>query len=258
MANYGDPTEFLTNSGLPDDVLAKIIKEITKQDRGDIALNVVDDTLSTTNIPAGSDLVVVTRGGKVDISTLSTALLKDLNALVFNIPADADGKTQPIDLTIKAKKFDGTVELGNGNDTLLLTTNKGVLIDGRAGDDSITAGGGNDSIVVGLGNDSVDAGKGNDLIKVSGGEHPKDTKIQIEGGGGVDKLDLSDVEIENIVRTDKKSLEITLTDGTVLEVKNVEQFVYDRNHNGLIGKGETLGLVKLVGVFEDGSLDTLG
>jgi Ca2+-binding RTX toxin-like protein len=73
----------------------------------------------------------------------------------------------------------------NGNDTLQANSNENWVVDGLAGNDSITTLGGNDVITGGAGNDTISAGNGDDVIRVSGTGEGFDS---VNGGGGVDRI----------------------------------------------------------------------
>jgi hypothetical protein len=239
-ATQGDVTSGINSSSLPDEVKQAILKDIAKVGSS-VTVSTVDTPLTGGDIQQGDNIVYATQGGTVDLSGLDKQVLKGLKVLAFDT-------TDDVDLTIDNKKFDGTVSLGSGDDTLRITSNKGVAVNTGAGDDSVTTGGGKDSVVVGSGNDSVNVGKGNDIIKVSGDF--SNNVITIDGGAGTDKLDLLGLDVVDVQRgAGKNSVEITLNDGTVIDVSNVEKFAYDVNGDGEIGKGETLNLVKLVGLF---------
>ena len=84
---------------------------------------------------------------------------------------------------------------GSDDNDFLTGFDEADFIYGFAGDDQIFGGGGNDIIRPGSGSDTVDAGTGNDRIEfdVLG----ETTVSIIQGGDGVDTLDLSDVELSN-------------------------------------------------------------
>jgi Ca2+-binding RTX toxin-like protein len=128
-----------------------------------------------------------------------------------------------------------TVDAGTGNDT----------VNGGAGNDSINAGAGNDSVIAGNGNDSVNAGTGNDRITVEG---TSNNTVTIDGGLGIDRLQLSDLNarVVSVQSAGANGVTIQLSDNSTLHVTGVEQFAVDFNNNGSIGPGETVTLTGLL------------
>jgi Ca2+-binding RTX toxin-like protein len=134
---------------------------------------------------------------------------------------------------IKGDGGNDSILTGAGNDTVL----------GGAGNDTIKTGSGNDSIVTGNGNDSIDAGAGNDKITVVTQGAVGNSDISINGGTGSDTLDLLGAgDLSGTVNTTNKTAQITLSDGTTLDVSNVEKFVIDTNGDGT---AETINLTGL-------------
>ena len=88
-------------------------------------------------------------------------------------------------ITNSALTYD--IDLGAGNDTLILAETAGAaVIKGGTGDDKITGGGGNDIIYGGGGNDIIDAGGGDDLVFADDGTIGEDgltLKVSTFGGG---------------------------------------------------------------------------
>lgn len=145
---------------------------------------------------------------------------------------------------IDAGNGNNNVNAGPGNDTVTTGTGKDT-VNGGAGNDSINTGAGNDSIVAGAGNDSINAGSGNDAIVIS--RDTGNNTINIDGGLGLDKLVLSDLNAQvSSVSNGSNGLVINLVDHTTLHVSNVEKFVVDFNHDGAITSGESVTLVGLV------------
>ncbi len=69
------------------------------------------------------------------------------------------------------------------------------------------------------------------------------SEITINGGAGSDTLDLSGATVANgEVNTTDKTAHIHLSDGTMLDISNVEKFVIDTNGDG---NAETINLTGL-------------
>jgi Ca2+-binding RTX toxin-like protein len=105
------------------------------------------------------------------------------------------------------------------------------------GNDTITLGSGKDTIVLAGGNDSINTGAGVDIVKLAA--NFKGT-LTLDGGAGSDKLDLSANNIRSVEKIDA-TLKVTLDDGSVLNVANIENFIYDAN-------GDLYGGITTVGV----------
>jgi Ca2+-binding RTX toxin-like protein len=90
-----------------------------------------------------------------------------------------------------------TINGGNGNDTInaagLPAGVIGLVIDGGAGNDTITGSAGNDTLIGGDGNDTVIGGRGNDTATLGNGNdtfiwNPGDGSDTVDGGAGTDTL----------------------------------------------------------------------
>jgi Ca2+-binding RTX toxin-like protein len=90
-----------------------------------------------------------------------------------------------------------TIEGGSGNDVIDASAIPaglvGLVIDGGAGNDTITGSAGNDVILAGDGNDTVIGGRGNDTAVLGNGNdtftwNPGDGSDVVEGGAGTDTL----------------------------------------------------------------------
>jgi Ca2+-binding RTX toxin-like protein len=106
------------------------------------------------------------------------------------------------------------------------------------GNDTITLGAGSDTVVVTGGNDSINTGAGVDVVKLA--SNFKGT-LTLDGGAGSDKLDLSANTIQSVEKIDATHVKVTLDDGSVLNVANIENFIYDAN-------GDLYGGITTVGV----------
>lgn len=249
---------------LTDDFLKKVEKEAGVQ-----TSSVQDDF---RNVASGTDIAIVNNGGTVILGELDTKTIKDLNALIFsteeNVTLYADknfkanvsfgagddtyfysgSKAQTIsggdgNDTISTGSGNDSIQAGAGNDSILTGAGKDSVI-GGAGDDTIKTGSGNDTIVTGNGNDSIDAGAGNDKITVVTQDAVGNSEISINGGAGSDTLDLLGAggNLSGTVNTTDKTAHIHLSDGTMLDISNVEKFVIDTNGDG---KAETINLTGL-------------
>ena len=74
----------------------------------------------------------------------------------------------------------------SGSDTLQASTDENWVVDGLAGNDTITTLGGKDVITGGAGNDSIVAGAGDDVIRFIGTGEGFDT---VNGGDGLDRIE---------------------------------------------------------------------
>ncbi len=248
---------------LTSEFLAKVDKEAGEQ-----ITSVQDDF---RNVASGTDFAIINNGGTVILGELDTKTIKDLNALIFsteeNVTLYADknfkanvsfgagddtyfytgSKAQTIsggdgNDTISTGNGNDSIQAGTGNDSILTGAGNDTVI-GGAGDDTIKTGGGNDSIVTGNGNDSIDAGAGKDKITVVTQGAVGNSEITINGGAGSDTLDLSGATVANgEVNTTDKTAHIHLSDGTMLDISNVEKFVIDTNGDG---NAETINLTGL-------------
>ena len=124
-----------------------------------------------------------------------------------------------------------TVNAGNGNDvinaqTLPAATIK-LVIDGGAGNDTITGGQGADTLIGGTGNDMVTGGQGNDVADLGDGNdtfvwNPGDGSDIVEGGAGTDTL------VFNGSNADE-NMDISANGGRVRLARDVGAIVMDLN-----------------------------
>ncbi|TWI49288.1 hemolysin type calcium-binding protein [Pseudomonas duriflava] len=121
----------------------------------------------------------------------------------FNTPTAVT--TQAADVTVgdETATIDRAVVSGNGNDTITITGDASVYLDGGDGNDTLTTGNGNDVVLGGNGNDTINTGAGNDYIDGGAGSDVinagagDDTIIAgvgdtVDGGEGFDVLQVSD------------------------------------------------------------------
>lgn len=152
----GKPIE---RSELHEGEQATVTREQTQADAGFGQTYVSSDQVVFTTQGTGNDDVQVKQrdDGTLDVS--------------------ANGETYAVRLT---EGQELTIRTGGGNDVINVAPNVSVniVVDGGAGDDTITTGAGDDRIDAGEGNDTVDAGAGrNDVFGNSGND-------VIRGGNG--------------------------------------------------------------------------
>ncbi len=89
------------------------------------------------------------------------------------------------------------IQGGSGDDQIIagsgVATITHLILDGGAGNDTITGGDGGDSITSGLGNDLVSGGHGNDIVDLGSGNdtftwNPGDGSDSVSGGAGTDTV----------------------------------------------------------------------
>ena len=262
-----DVRDALTSSTLPAAVAAKILKTLG----GKVNINEVNHA-PTGNDVHGEDLVLIATGGTIDLSGISKADIKGVNAFVFTTNDDVNFTLAGDHTT----SFNGVITTNAGNDTINLNSKKGVTVSSGDGNDSVTTGSGKDSIDLGAGNDSVNTGEGNDSVSTGSGNDSVSTgagsdsvlvgsgndsvdtgagtdivklaaqftgNAILDGGDGKsDKLDLSSVVIKDVV-PEGAGFKITLDDNSVITATNFEKFVYDSN-------GDAKGGIKIVGAVQ--------
>ncbi|MEN9727756.1 MAG: hypothetical protein RL434_2122 [Pseudomonadota bacterium] len=145
--------------------------------------------------------------------------------------------------TINAGAGADTVSAGTGNDLVFGGAGHDTVF-GGTGHDTLFGGSGNDRMFGGAGNDSMEGGIGDDILYTGGGSDTvkggdgfdnlivdasaNGDSVFIDGGRDSDVLDLSKVVISEAVLVGSV-LEITLDTGAVLNVTNVESFIYDND-----------------------------
>jgi Ca2+-binding RTX toxin-like protein len=136
------------------------------------------------------------------------ALRLDASGTMLEVDVKNDGMP---DFTFDRTLFTNiSVSAGGGDDLVLIDesagafTDKSIVIDGGAGDDTLIGGSGNDVIIGGNGDDFVDAKRGNDVVLLGAGDdvavwHPGDGSDVVEGQQGNDTLDFRCANVsENI------------------------------------------------------------
>jgi Ca2+-binding RTX toxin-like protein len=197
----------------------------------------------TVNTGAGNDKVVI-KDGFVGTATLDGGTGTNTLSLagVGKVTVDASGALvfgmDKAGSSVTAKNF-GAVILGNDGSELALSESKKALnLTTGTGNDTVSLGSGKDSMVLGGGNDSINAGGGSDIVKLAAGFKGNAT---IDGGTGTDKVDLSLLDITDVVKVGATNVNVTLANGSVVSIANAESFVYDAN-------GDAAGGIKTVGL----------
>lgn len=244
--------------------------------------NLVFNTDNDVTLNLGSDTnklaftgVVSTGGGADDINIFSTK-----SVLVSSGEGNDTVTTGSGNDTVNAGSGNDSISTGLGNDSVnagagddSVTTGLGNdTVNAGAGNDSVDTGAGNDSVSTGLGNDTVSTGLGNDTVYVGSGSDSIDTgagndivklaagftggqidyngaNVALEGGDGKDTLDLRLVHIISVEDQSgsadlMQDFHITLDDGTIIDAKNFEKFIYDSSTT------DTDGSIQIVGAHE--------
>jgi Ca2+-binding RTX toxin-like protein len=211
---------------------------------------VVSGGSDTVNTGSGNDKVVIKANfeGNAKLDGGSGANILSLSD-AGTITIDAKGNLI-VDLdkggsSVTAKNFRSVIL---GNDASLVDSTKSKASMSFAtgtGNDTIALGSGSDTIVVAGGNDSINTGAGVDIVNLA--SNFKGT-LTLDGGAGKDTLDLSANTIQSVEKIDATRVIVTLENGAVLELANIENFVYDTNGD-LYGGIKTVGLNTLDNAF---------
>lgn len=225
----------------------------------------LSDTGSTVNVatfnpntgvvtgPEGAtpDLVVVSTDSSPFARVAAPVVDVNLNpvadASVFVFQGDT-GVTATLATTTGDKVIVGT----NGNDTITVTGNANVTVEGGDGNDVITTGGGNDTVIGGAGVNFISTGAGNDTIITGAG-----IANTIDAGTGFDTVVVggarADFQIAQsgstlILNGDDQTTSVTnaefltFTDNsTVAIVNNAEDAAVLRLYEGLLGRDADQG-----------------
>jgi len=205
-----------------------------------VVISAGNDTVKTGS---GNDRVVIKSDfdGKaiVDGGTgTNTLILSGVGKITVDAKGNfmADMDTQGSSVGFKNFK---AIVLGNDPTLVDIAKSKASMSFATGtGNDTITLGSGSDTIVVAGGNDSINTGAGVDIVKLA--SNFKGT-LTLDGGAGSDKLDLSANTIQSVEKIDATRVKVTLDDGSVLNVANIENFIYDAN-------GDLYGGITTVGV----------
>lgn len=135
--------------------------------------------------------------GTLSLSTGGTVDFSGAEVFTDVINLSAAGNSLLLNANSFYGHFDGGVNGGAGNDTVLITTgNLSVVLNGGGGHDRLTAadgadtldgGNGNDSLFGGFGSDTLFGGAGNDSL-VGGPDNINDFNNVVFGGAGADRI----------------------------------------------------------------------
>ena len=231
--NKGDVAASLNASTLPSYITTKILESLG----GEVFVNEVNSDFKTNDL-RGNDLVLVNQAGIMDLSFISKADIKDLDALVFTTNENVNF-TLSGDNTLS---FKGVVTTNGGDDTINLNSIMGVTVSSGYGNDSVNTGAGNDTVFAGAGNDTVFAGEGNNYIKTGAGN---DTVLTGTGndtvfaGAGDDIINTG--AGNDSVSTGSGNDSVTTGDGN--------DTVYVGSGNDSVNTGDGMDIVKLAAGF---------
>ena len=165
---------------------------------GTVGVNALagDDRMTSAVGVTGPSAIVLDGGAGDDTATYSGTSAADTIGVVNNgtavrtfAPGDSPQDTTAVEnLVLQGLAGDDTITAGNG---LALLTH--LTIDGGSGDDSLHGGDGDDTLIGGSGKDAVDGGRGNDTALLGGGSDsftwdPGDGSDTVEGQGGKDVM----------------------------------------------------------------------
>lgn len=175
----------LNSSTLPSDIVAKILSNL------DSHVKVVKfDSLPPLTAPTGAkvkgkDLVLIDPNGPVNLSSISKADIKGIDAFIFTTNED-------VKFTLSGSNtlgFKGVVATNAGDDNIILNSEAGVTVSSGDGNDSVITGSGHDSVKLGAGNDTVNTRAGNDSVSTGSGNdsiNTGDGKDTVLAGAGDD------------------------------------------------------------------------
>ena len=170
-AGVPDPGPFEGDFALPNErvVLDATGERLLGSDRGDLVRYAAHDP-----IERGRDGVLyVTRDVADDVVTIGAGATPGTIAVSLNgAVTEVDG----------AGLVGINVALGEGDNSLIVTSDLPVTVEAGAGNDSITTGGGDDSITAGAGGNVLDVGHGNDTLRA--GDFDRTDLQSITGGDG--------------------------------------------------------------------------
>jgi Ca2+-binding RTX toxin-like protein len=139
-----------------------------------------------------------TGDGLADVVTVNGTGGGDQIQIVGSLTAvTVSGLAEQVTLTGPETGDTLAISGGNGNDTInaagMTTAIMNLVLDGGAGNDTITGGAGNDTLIGGDGNDMVNGGRGNDTALLGAGNdtfvwNPGDGSDTVEGQDGNDTL----------------------------------------------------------------------
>lgn len=204
---------------------------------GDDTLTVTAPIFSTNALANGVYQFTLANGSKINFEDIENFVLTQTGGSPANLNV-VNLSALTTDVSITALDASYQLFLGNGNDSVVL-------------------GVGNDSVVTGAGNDSVSLAGGNDSVVLAGGDdlaildEAFSGNALINGGGGVNTLDLSQVLVQSVVSRPDGSVLITLTDGSTVDASNIQNFIYP---TGSASSAQSVGAdgqdVSVIGVSE--------
>ncbi len=184
--NKGDVAASLINSTLPTYIVTKILQSLDAK----VFVNEVNSDFKTNDL-RGNDLVLINQAGTMDLSLISKADIKDLDALVFTT-------NENVNFTLSGNNtlsFKGVVSTNGGDDIINLNSIRGVTVSSGYGNDSVNTGAGNDTVLAGAGNDSINTGDGNDIVFAGEGNNRIITgrgNDYVSAGAGNDSINTGD------------------------------------------------------------------
>ena len=197
----------------------------------------------------------------------TTGVISFVHAPDFEAPSDADHDntydilvtatdgmlvdTQALSVSVLNQAETVSLVLTTGPDGYTATSDDNFVIDGLAGNDTITTGGGSDVVFGNAGNDVIDTGAGNDVVTYSGTNGGADV---VNGGAGSDDrinaltngtvIGLSSLSgIEMISANGKTGVKIKASaNGDALDLSgvtlvNITQVELDKGNDTLEGSG---------------------
>lgn len=175
----GDGTDNLTGGAGDDQVFGQAGNDMMVWNPGDgTDLNEGGD---------GNDTVVVNGGNGAESFTATANGARVRFNRTDPAPFSIDIGTSET-LVVNANGGGDKFSAGNGLATLIQ-----VVVDGGAGNDTLTGGDGNDVLMGGDGNDFINGGRGNDLVLMGAGDdtfqwNPGDGSDTVDGMAGQDKM----------------------------------------------------------------------
>jgi Ca2+-binding RTX toxin-like protein len=166
------------------------------------------DTLGTQTFDNGDIGYGGASGDMFEVQrTMTTARLGYLHA---NAPGTVTitGSTSGDTLTVEGivSSLAATINMGDGNDTVTVTTAGNSVINGQNGDDALAGGDGNDTITGGADIDTMNGGNGNDTFNLANNDFGAGESI--DGGAGTNTILLTNATT------------IDLSAGTIANIAN--------------------------------------
>ncbi len=175
MANYTSASDFesAVASQVSDGIISATTEAAIQALLGDGSVVATWDGTSPS-VTAGASAVVLDGEALASSNTsnditinLPDAALATASVFVLQSNGNDDGNVNlTVDLPTSAEET--VLVTGAGNDIITTYNDNAVLIEGGAGNDSVTTAGGNDTIVAGDGNDTVNTGDGYDTVQLAG------------------------------------------------------------------------------------------